>query len=210
MSDWNETQKHEADYWGNCLGMRAWGEFVKQEMYGADMGLITDYGNGAGELQMGNRSVLDVGGGPVSMTLRCLNARYPTVVDPCEWPASVMRRYQNYGVHFVRAPAEELNAQQLALRVYDEVWMYNVLQHVQDPVKVLQNAVARVSPTGVLRVFEWINIPTDACHIHTLTSEEMLNWLKGCTILKVNIKRQKGYWSDGAESFAGIFSVPAL
>ena len=91
MADWNETQKHEAEYWGNCLGMRAWGEFVKQEMYAREMGLWEAYGNGTGELVMGQRSVLDVGGGPVSMTLRCLNARYPTVVDPCEWPASVQR-----------------------------------------------------------------------------------------------------------------------
>ena len=29
MADWNETQKHEAEYWGNCLGMRAWGEFCQ-------------------------------------------------------------------------------------------------------------------------------------------------------------------------------------
>jgi hypothetical protein len=109
MADWNETQKHEAEYWGNCLGMRAWGEFVKQEMYAREMGLWEAYGNGTGELVMGQRSVLDVGGGPVSMTLRCLNARYPTVVDPCDWPASVERRYRNYGIHFVRAPGEELD-----------------------------------------------------------------------------------------------------
>ena len=50
--DWNETQKHEADYWGNCLGMTAWGEFCKQEMYGREMGVFSDYGMPDGELDM--------------------------------------------------------------------------------------------------------------------------------------------------------------
>ena len=80
------------------------------------------------------------------MTLRCLNARYPTVVDPCDWPPSVKRRYRNYSIHFVRAPGEELDQQHLALTHYDEVWLYNVLQHVQDPARVVANAIARVAP----------------------------------------------------------------
>ena len=63
--DWNETQKHEADYWGNCLGMTAWGEFCKQEMYGREMGVFSNYGMPDGELNMAGKSVLDVGGGPV-------------------------------------------------------------------------------------------------------------------------------------------------
>ena len=208
MADWNETQKHEAEYWGNCLGMRAWGEFVKQEMYAREMGLWEAYGNGTGELVMGQRSVLDVGGGPVSMTLRCLNARYPTVVDPCDWPASVERRYRNYGIHFVRAPGEELDQQHLALTRYDEVWLYNVLQHFQDPAKVIASAIARVAPkTGVLRIFEWPNIPADACHPHILTPEGILNWLHGCQIVKVGLPHLKEYWSD-AVAFTGIFSRP--
>jgi hypothetical protein len=206
MTDWNEAQKQEADYWGNCLGMTAWGEFCKQEMYAREMGLWDAYGRGTGELHMGQRSVLDVGGGPVSMTLRCVNVRYPTVVDPCPWPASVAHRYVNYGVHFVRAVGEELDKQELALTYYDEVWLYNVLQHVQDPAKVVANAVARVAEGhGVLRIFEWVHIPTDACHPHVLTPEGILNWLKGCRIEKVGIPRLQEFWSD-ATAFTGVFS----
>jgi hypothetical protein len=59
---WAEAQKQEAEYWGNCLGMRAWGEFVKQEQYGREMGLFDEYGNGLGELEMRGKTVLDVGG----------------------------------------------------------------------------------------------------------------------------------------------------
>src|SRR5271157_3366544 len=102
--DWNETQKHEAAYWGNCLGMTAWGEFCKQEMYGREMELFEEYGTEFAELDMKGESVLDLGGGPVSMTLRCFNAKRLVVVDPCNWPPSVKRRYDNYGIEFVNEP----------------------------------------------------------------------------------------------------------
>jgi hypothetical protein len=204
MSDWNEVQKHEAEYWGNCLGMRAWGEFVKQEMYGREMGLFAEYGTPHGELDMQGKSVLDVGGGPVSMTLRCINAGTLTVVDPCPWPPSVYRRYKNYGIEFIQSAAEDLDQHfrmDVAADLYDEVWLYNVLQHVQDPAEVLAHAKTLGK---VLRIFEWLWIPADACHPHVLTPEGLLNWLQGSCILKVGMPRLKEFWSD-ATAFTGIF-----
>lgn len=206
---WAEVQHHEADYWGNCLGMRAWGEFVKQEMYGREMGLFDAYGKD-GELVMGGRSVLDVGGGPVSMTLRCWDSPNLIVVDPCQWPASVERRYRNYGIKFICAAGEDLDRIALPVSMlnsgrFDEVWCYNVLQHVQDPAKVVKNAFARVAPGGVFRIFEWLNIPADECHPHVLTAEWLLNTLTRCKVERIRIRRLKEYWSD-ADALAGVFS----
>ena len=202
--DWKETQKHEAEYWGNCLGMRAWGEFVKQEMYGREMGVFDAYGDGAGELELRSKSVLDVGGGPVSMTLRCYGATNLTVVDPCTWPNSVARRYSNYGITFVSGAGEDLHQLTLPQQRYDEVWLYNVLQHVREPEQVVKNALARVTPGGVFRTFEWCYIPADDCHPHVLTPEKMLTWLRGTRILQVKMPHLKEFWSD-ATAFVGIF-----
>lgn len=204
---WQEAQKHEADYWGNCLGMRAWGEFVKQEMYGREMGLFDAYGDGHGELNLQGRSVLDVGGGPVSMTLRCINAGELTVVDPCEWPASAHRRYRNYGIEFIRASGEDLDQCRLPILNYDEVWIYNVLQHVQDPAKIVKNAIDRLMPTGILRIFEWVWVPADACHPHVLTPENLTQWLNGCRAIKTGCPRLTEYWCN-ANAFTGIFNPP--
>jgi 2-polyprenyl-3-methyl-5-hydroxy-6-metoxy-1,4-benzoquinol methylase len=205
MSDWNEAQEHEANYWGNCLGMTAWGEFCKQEMYGREMGLFAEYGTPHGELNMQGKSVLDVGGGPVSMTLRCIGAKALVVVDPCDWPPSVARRYRNYGIKFVRAAGEVLDCHHLPIERYDEVWVYNVLQHVQEPAKVVTNALDRLTPGGVLRIFEWCYIPADTCHPHILTPEALLNWFAGCRVVKVGLPRLKEFWSD-ATAFTGIFT----
>lgn len=201
---WTKVQAHEAEYWGNCLNMRAWGEFTKQEMYGREMGVFDAYGDNAGELDMQGKSVMDVGGGPVSMTLRCYNAGRLIVVDPCDWPASVLRRYKAYGIEFIQEAGERLHCQP-ALGQHDEVWVYNVLQHTQDPKTVLENALARVKRGGVLRLFEWLNIPADKCHPHVLTAEWLLNALAGCRVERIRIRRLKEYWSD-ADALAGVFS----
>ena len=200
---WSEVQHHEEEYWGNCLNLRTWGEFTKQEMYGREMGLISDYGDGQGELSMQGKSVMDVGGGPVSMTLRCINAGRLIVVDPCNWPASVLRRYKAYGIEFIQESGENLHTR--ALGRHDEVWVYNVLQHTQNPKAVLNNALARVKCGGVLRIFEWLNIPADKCHPHVLTSEWLLNALAGTRVEQIRIRRLKEYWSD-ADALAGVFS----
>jgi hypothetical protein len=47
---------------------------------------------------------------------------------------------------------------------FDEVWIFNLLQHVQDPEKVLSNAYQYSSK---IRIFEPINWTTDICHPHT-------------------------------------------
>lgn len=211
---WAEAQKHEAEYWGNCLGMRAWGEFTKQEMYGREMGLFDDYGKDEvgndmqGELDLRGRHVLDIGGGPVSMTLRCVNAGRLFVADPLSWPASALRRYENYGITFLQVPAEELPAPEnddSGRGLFDEVWMYNVLQHVDDPQKVLKNAISHIAPGGKFRIFEWIHIPADKCHPHVLTPAMLLNGLTGLRVDRIRIPRLKEFWSD-ANAFVGVFS----
>lgn len=204
MAEWTEVQKHESEYWGNCLNFRTWGEFVKGEMYGREMGLFDDYGDGHGEFAMRGRSVLDVGGGPVSMTLRCWASGHLVVVDPCQWPDSVDRRYRRYGIKFIQARGEELDTLTLPDTLYDEVWLYNTLQHVEDPAKVVKNALARVAPGGKFRIFEWCYIPADDCHPHVLTPDCLLNWLTGTRILQVRIPRLKEFWSD-ATAFCGVF-----
>ena len=92
----------------------------------------------------------------------------------------------------------------LPIQHYDEVWLYNVLQHVGDPAKVVANAVGRLAQGGCLRLFEWINIPADDCHPHVLTPDGILNWLCGCRIEKVGLPHLKEFWSD-ATAFTGIF-----
>jgi len=201
---WIDAQKHEAKFWGDCLNLSTWQEFVKQEMYSREMQLIADYGDN-GEFDMQGKSVIDIGGGPVSMTLRCHHASRLTVVDPIAWPKAVLRRYCQYGIDFVRCAGEDL----LTVDVWpaDEVWICNVLQHVADPNKVLVEAKNHLNRCGRLRIFEWINIPADKCHPHVLTPELLSKGLTGLRIEKLSIPRLNEYWTPNAEAFVGVFSL---
>lgn len=201
---WAVAQQHEAHFWGNCLNLNTWHEFVKQEMYGREMQLITDYGAN-GEYDMQGTSVLDIGGGPVSMTLRCFNASRLIVADPMKWPDAVFRRYRNYGIEYVRCAGE--NLAEARIELVDEVWICNVLQHVTDPKVVLAEARHCLKLGGCLRIFEWLNIPVDECHPNVLTPKLLSDGLAGLKMMYLNIPRLNEYWTPDAEAYVGIFSL---
>lgn len=177
----SESLSHEAEFWGNCAN--TWGEEIKQEQYARRMGL-TEFGPWP-HLELAGRSVLDLGGGPVSMLLKTVNGGALTVVDPCRYPHWVDLRYKVAGIHWLRMPAERFEA---ALQ-YDECWIYNVLQHVVDPERVI--SVARDS-ARVLRIFEWVGIPADELHPHRLDPKLLNEWCGTEGILEYGVNRAWG------------------
>lgn len=198
--DAEQRNIEESRYWRNCLDAVAFGEFQKQEMYGREMGLWADYGDEWGDLDLQGKSVVDMGGGPWSMLLRCYDAGRMVVIDPIQWPPSVQRRYENYGIEFIRAGGED---GEYHGKKADEVWMYNVLQHVTDPAKVLHNAMTFGKK---VRIFDWLYIPADVCHPHVLTPDLILNGMHGAKIERVNVKRMTEHLCN-ADAFIGVFTT---
>jgi SAM-dependent methyltransferase len=194
----NET---EAKYWQgplkNCYDRVAFEEVLKQSMYSREMGLLDDYGDVYGDFDLSGKSVIDIGAGPWSMLLRSYNAKWRIAVDPIDWPPSVRRRYAAYKIEFLQKGGEDVGN----LLVADEVWLYNCLQHVTDPMLVLENAKKICKK---IRIFEWLYIPTDICHPHFLTPELLFKGLKGTVAEKSNIKRMTEY-QNNADAFIGIF-----
>ena len=171
--EWQEHNEHERAWWGDCLNTSD--EEFKQLKYALLMGLEQysfyakdrRFGNG---YDLGGRSVLDVGGGPVSLLLKCRNLGPAWVVDPCRWPGWIMARYEAAAICYLQQPAEN---QYLDGQLFDEVWLYNVLQHVYRPEDVARNALAHLKPGGNLRVFEWIETMETPGHPHVLTAERL-------------------------------------
>lgn len=198
---WKHAQTEELNYWGNCYNYRTWCEFSKGEMYAREIGLTAEYGV-EGELNMQGKSVIDIGGGPVSMTLRCFNSRQLTVVDPCNWPPSVQRRYDRYGIKLIKMPAESLTPD--IVGVAEEAWLINLLQHVQDPALVIERCKCMAK---VIRIFDWLNIPPDGgAHPRMLTAEGILNWFLGCKIRQIRLPRINEYWSN-ADAIGAVFET---
>lgn len=168
---WSDDQEFERMWWGNCNN--TFTEETKQLTYGYKMGL-TAYAN-AGKWPCYNlegKNVLDIGGGPVSMLLKCERRGVNcAVLDPCDYPGWVWERYEYCGIDGIMEKGETPQRGS-----WDEVWIYNVLQHVEDPTLIIQNAR---NSAPVIRLFEWIDLPAHEGHPQELKEEKLNEWLRG-------------------------------
>jgi len=164
-SVWKKAQESEALWWRTeGLGVaNSYHEEEKQLVYAERMGIEVDEWC---RIDLHGKNVLDIGGGPASLLLKTFNAGRRKVIDPLDMPRWVFERYKDAGIELERIPAEELIESD-----WDEVWIYNVLQHVQDPLEVIRRAKGAGK---LVRVFEFLERPANETHPHVLTVE-MLN-----------------------------------
>lgn len=169
MSAVERALSAEQSWWGDCTN--TYHEEQKQLVYARQMGLAADWNTGhPPTFHLDGKSVLDLGGGPASLLLKTEGGGRMTVVDPCPYPAWVEARYMAKGIRLLTEEAEGYRRRY----GHDEAWIYNVLQHVRDPQAVIQTAL---DMSDRLRIFEWIQVPTDELHGHFLTRENLEEWI---------------------------------
>jgi hypothetical protein len=135
------------------------------------MGLAASMVNGKYPVyDLKGKSIIDIGGGPYSLLLKCINFK-GTVVDPCNYPEWTIDRYKAVGIDFIKAKGED----DLKLKA-DEVWIYNCLQHTIDPQKILANTREYGK---LVRIFEWIDHGVSVGHSHDLKEDKLNEWLGG-------------------------------
>jgi hypothetical protein len=160
----------EKDYWGDCCN--TFDEDQKHYVYGRLMGLKQVHFS----FEVGNKRILDIGGGPTSMLLKCKDLVCGKVVDPIWYPQWTADRYAMKNIVVGVYPGEDVYETD-----WDEVWIYNCMQHAIDPQKIIDNA-KRAAP--ILRLFEWIDVPAHDGHPHELTESNLNEWIgqKGSVI----------------------------
>ena len=170
---WEKAQEFETDWWGDCLN--TYGEEEKQIFYAAKMGLKWHHnGKSPYNIDLAGASVLDIGGSVSSLLLKCVNRGVVTVIDPMPIPQWAIDRYESGDMFFINMKGEEIQADYED--IYDEVWIYNVLQHTDDPKLIIKNARAIGK---IVRIFEWIGIKDEHGHPHELTEKKLNEWLGG-------------------------------
>ena len=168
---WNDDQEFERKWWSDCCN--TFTEETKQLTYAYKMGLscYASYGKWPC-YNIDRANVLDIGGGPVSLLLKCENRGSCRVIDPCSYPMWVHSRYAEAGIDYQRVRGEDLRPDER----WDEVWIYNVLQHTEQPDLIIEKA-RLVAP--LIRIFEWIDIPPHEGHPQELTESGLNEWLGG-------------------------------
>lgn len=200
---WAEAQAEEQQWWGNCANTM-WEE-TKQLEYAKLMGIKTEWDDhGPYFIDLHGKSVLDIGGGPVSLLLKASRKSRRTVVDPCKYPDWVAERYKAHGIEYLRLKGEQVHMLTTSSQpLYDEVWMYNVLQHTDDPGLIIANAFKALNPGGKLRFMDWVDTDTNIAHPHCLTKEKLEEWIG--QMGDVVEMTEKGCYG---KAFYGVFTKP--
>jgi 2-polyprenyl-3-methyl-5-hydroxy-6-metoxy-1,4-benzoquinol methylase len=150
------------------------GEQLKQLTYAKYLKLdFTHDGNSPYVINKAGLNILDVGGGPVSLLLKTIS-KSKIVIDPCGFPSWVDERYKANNIRLQKRSGETRTNQK---PIYDEVWMYNVLQHTQNPKKILDNIYKILAPGGTFRFLDWVDTPTNVAHPISLDYHELYEWL---------------------------------
>lgn len=195
---WEDDNKWESEWWGNCANTLR--EELLQFAYSKRTGLQSSYNSRTDfNIDMGGKSVIDLGGGPVSLLLKCQNVK-GTVIDPCKFPDWIRARYKAAEIKYFQIKAEDL-----VLAASDEVWIYNVLQHTVDPEKIIRNA-KKAAP--VIRLFEYVDAGTSDGHPHELTEAKLNQWLNGKgTVEWINEEGDSALNKHGAigKCYYGVF-----
>ena len=171
--EWTEHQEWEREWHSNCVN--SINEELKQLVYARKMGLkMTPNDKTPYSFDLEGKKVLDIGGGAYSLLLKCENFSKAVIVDPCDYPKWIYERYNSGGISSLVVSGEDLLKEELG--IFDEVWIYNLLQHVKNPKKVIKNALASGK---IIRMFEWIENGITKGHPNNLTKAELDLWLKG-------------------------------
>jgi len=166
-NEWELAQTWEKNWQGTAIN-RVFGELNQLQNIAPKIGLNP---SSTFIIDLKGASVLDIGGGSASILLKCINFSRAKVIDPLKYPDWVYARYDCARIEWEIKKGEDIDE-----TGYDEVWIYNCLQHCENPKKIIDNAR---NAGKLIRIYEYINIPICDGHIHTLKEEELNEWLGG-------------------------------
>lgn len=199
IDQWQKENDWESTWWGECFN--TYGEETKQLAYAKMMGLGVSSEVQHPYYDLEGKSVLDIGGGPVSLLLKCVNRGRSVVADPLTIPHWALDRYRAADILFKNVQAERLieDACFESEEIFDEVWMYNVLQHTQNPQLIVENARKLGK---VIRFFDWIDTLVEPGHPQILKEKDLNEWLHG--VGKVHQLDRK-VWVSYCRAYYGVF-----
>lgn len=149
--EWKSAQAWERNWWMNARDQHP-SEIVKGDVVGNMMFLH----KGAP-----TKTVIDIGCGPLSLLQR-VPVKSGAALDPIHY-GDLEDEYAKKGIRRIVKCGEDLNPSD---GMYDEAWIYNCLQHVKDPVRIIENAL---TVADKVRIFEWTYIKPYTGHLHELT-----------------------------------------
>jgi len=139
--------------------------------------ILENYFNINLETDLVGKKILECGGGCYPASYFCTGIKKVVNVEPLydKFPDSVKEKLLDKKIESVSIPFEDYTTK----IKFDEVWFFNVLQHVRDPLLQIENA-KKIAKT--IRVFEPINTSVNNEHPHSFNLEFFENQFPNTTI----------------------------
>jgi hypothetical protein len=127
-----------------------------------------------GSFDLQNRSILEIGPAKVPGLYFCKNYSRSYIIEPLKFEETEENFKDKPDITFIRDPAETCDFPNV-----DEIWLFNVLQHVIDPNLIIERCKKH---SKIIRYFEPIDTSCDIAHPHTFNIEFFENHFgKNCT-----------------------------
>lgn len=189
---WKIAQKGERLWWEN------W--FKEHQNDDAWLNTVLEYFDLKENQDFGNKTLVDIGSGPIGILTK-LRARERIAMDPLpiESVDETIKR--------IEAPGERIP---LLDETADCVFVYNVLQHVIFPEKVLEEGTRILKKGGIFYILEQLNLPTDKMHLHSLRIDMFENWIKRNNFIIIKKTIEKDCYFDHPDEPGSGYSIICL
>jgi len=181
MDAWNVAQKAEKEYWQKSEPIET---MVKKFAITYDK--YFKYLDIPYDLQ--NKSVIEIGPAKIAGLSYCKNYTKSYVIEPLVFDDTIKYYEDKPNIVFIREPAEKCEFPKA-----DEAWIFNLLQHVIDPVTIINRCKQNVK---IIRFFEAIDTGTNEIHPFAFSFDFFCEQFG-----KENVKLYRG--GSGGEEFHG-------
>jgi hypothetical protein len=144
---------------------------------------------------LNQKSVVEIGPARIAGLLFCTNYSKSYIIEPTPYDG-IDHLYQNKNLKIIKEKAEICNFPNV-----DEVWILNLMQHVQDPDKLIDIAKKK---SKIIRFFEPIDLSTNNEHPYSFSEQDYKNYFGDCVKI-YNPCGEPGF--HGAKCVYGIFET---
>ena len=146
---------------------------------------------------LNGKSVIEIGPGRVAGLLFCQNYAKSYVLEPTDYPEADYL-YAGKNLEVVRKIAEEWEFPKV-----DEVWLFNLLQHVKDPDELIMRCK---NAAKVIRFFEPLDLPTNLEHPFSFSMDDFKGYFGDC--IKEYPETTEAKYFHGARCAYGVWEKP--
>lgn len=138
------------------------------------------------DVDLKGKTILEIGSARISALLYCKNYGPSYIVEPTRYE-DTEHMYEGKDIKFIREIYEECESP-----VVDEIWLFNVLQHIVDPDVFIE----KCKKSGkLIRFFEPINTQIEVHHPHSFTFEDYVKYF-GDSVKKYNGSTEAFHTAD--------------